>query len=345
MVRREDADLQQQQAWHRRVERGRKELSASVEDVLADGASYDELEELEEEEEQADGQECDEGPGLVVAPRLSLQSRELTALPSQRLMPTAPGESDHEQAGRLAESEGATEAEKQRTNRVLIQFARRLTSSLAALGMARQPVARPGVSTTAPPPPATSGQPSAAPAERGESSEEGGSSTSEPSMTRRTIIAVPRDGATGAAPVTSPAPVREAPSRSPQRLAGRTTRVRLEAAPRAAPQPPRTTAVIPEPQPRGAQVSAGPAAAVPAQSTAGQQRWQVGKGLFARGQGEVAIGCPQISEGSLVLVTLLGDPGPVVVHYVSLQPGRGFTIHLSAPPQRETPFHYAVLEN
>nr|BBH92443.1 hypothetical protein KTA_06420 [Thermogemmatispora argillosa] len=55
--------------------------------------------------------------------------------------------------------------------------------------------------------------------------------------------------------------------------------------------------------------------------------------------------CPTISEASVVLVTLTGDPGPVVVQYVSLQPGRGFTVHLSAPTQRETPFHYAVLEH
>lgn len=55
--------------------------------------------------------------------------------------------------------------------------------------------------------------------------------------------------------------------------------------------------------------------------------------------------CPVVSEASVVLVTLTGDPGPVVVQYVSLQPGRGFTVHLSAPAQRETPFHYAVLES
>ncbi|GER82933.1 hypothetical protein KTAU_15700 [Thermogemmatispora aurantia] len=55
--------------------------------------------------------------------------------------------------------------------------------------------------------------------------------------------------------------------------------------------------------------------------------------------------CPAVSEASVVLVTLTGDPGPVVVQYVSLQPGRGFTVHLSAPTQRETPFHYVVLES
>jgi hypothetical protein len=41
---------------------------------------------------------------------------------------------------------------------------------------------------------------------------------------------------------------------------------------------------------------------------------------------------------------LSSDPGPVVVQYVSLQPGTGFTIHLSAPTKMKTTFNYAVFQ-
>jgi hypothetical protein len=43
------------------------------------------------------------------------------------------------------------------------------------------------------------------------------------------------------------------------------------------------------------------------------------------------------------VVVLTGHPGPVVVQYVSLDPGRGFTVHLSAPVEHTTPFNYAML--
>lgn len=68
-----------------------------------------------------------------------------------------------------------------------------------------------------------------------------------------------------------------------------------------------------------------------------------GSGVFERGQEEIMVMNSFISSSSVVIVTLVGDPGPVVVHYVTLQPLTGFTIHLSAPAMKKTSFNYVIL--
>jgi len=68
-----------------------------------------------------------------------------------------------------------------------------------------------------------------------------------------------------------------------------------------------------------------------------------GSGTFESGQSEVAVANEQITPSSVVVVMLAGDPGPVVVQYVSLQPHMGFTVHLSAPTTHKTPFNYMLL--
>lgn len=68
-----------------------------------------------------------------------------------------------------------------------------------------------------------------------------------------------------------------------------------------------------------------------------------GTGSFANGQSEAGIANARITAESVVIVMLAGDPGPVVVQYVSLQPHYGFTVHLSAPAAHDTPFTYAIL--
>jgi hypothetical protein len=68
-----------------------------------------------------------------------------------------------------------------------------------------------------------------------------------------------------------------------------------------------------------------------------------GSGLFACGQRTVTVAHAQITASSVVLVMLAASPGPVVVQYVSLQPGESFTAHLTAPATMETPFNYLVL--
>lgn len=67
-----------------------------------------------------------------------------------------------------------------------------------------------------------------------------------------------------------------------------------------------------------------------------------GSGTIRQGEGEVTVPNPQISEQSVVTVMLTGNPGPVVVQYVSLHPRVGFTFHLSAPAARAASFNYAI---
>ena len=68
-----------------------------------------------------------------------------------------------------------------------------------------------------------------------------------------------------------------------------------------------------------------------------------GSGVLKQGQRDVMVTNTHISPSSVVVVTLVGDPGPVVVKYISLQPQIGFTVHLSAQAEAETPFNYVVL--
>jgi len=71
--------------------------------------------------------------------------------------------------------------------------------------------------------------------------------------------------------------------------------------------------------------------------------WHAGTGKFECGQRDVTLSDPSVTASSVVLVTLTANPGPVVVQYVSLQPGRGFTLHLTAPTPTGAPFNYVVL--
>lgn len=66
-------------------------------------------------------------------------------------------------------------------------------------------------------------------------------------------------------------------------------------------------------------------------------------GIFDRGQMVMTIMHPRITQSSVIVVMLTGNPGHVVVHYVSLHPQVGFTVHLSAPAERATPFNYLIL--
>jgi hypothetical protein len=68
-----------------------------------------------------------------------------------------------------------------------------------------------------------------------------------------------------------------------------------------------------------------------------------GSATFESGQGEVAVANVHVTASSVVAVMLAGDPGPVVVQYVSLRPKTGFTVHLSAPAKNRTPFNYTII--
>ena len=138
-----------------------------------------------------------------------------------------------------------------------------------------------------------------------------------------------------------------APSQKASRRLSRTTKVRLQVVPQ--PQ----TAAAPRQEPA---LLADPTTSLhltairsPARDqeniTSASADISSGNGVFESGQSEVGVTNTRVTEQSVVVVMLSGDPGPVVVQYVSLQPRYGFTVHLSAPTVNVTPFNYAILSN
>jgi hypothetical protein len=68
-----------------------------------------------------------------------------------------------------------------------------------------------------------------------------------------------------------------------------------------------------------------------------------GSSVLKQGQSEVVVTNARISLSSVVVVTLIEDPGPVVIKYVTLRPQIGFTIHFSAPAEAKARFNYVIL--
>jgi hypothetical protein len=142
-----------------------------------------------------------------------------------------------------------------------------------------------------------------------------------------------------------------------QRLAGRTTKVRLQAVPKPEKKTGGKISVEADKNARGSAggVQANVKNTAKRSSTheadaliEGRVRSTArgalsGSGVFKRGQQEAIVTNTCVSTTSVVVVTLVGDPGPVVVKYVSLEPQIGFTVHLSAPAEAKTPFNYVVL--
>ena len=68
-----------------------------------------------------------------------------------------------------------------------------------------------------------------------------------------------------------------------------------------------------------------------------------GSGFIKQGQRDVMITNPHVSLSSVVIVTLVEDPGPVVVKYISLRPQIGFTLHFSDAAELDARFNYIIL--
>jgi hypothetical protein len=146
------------------------------------------------------------------------------------------------------------------------------------------------------------------------------------------------------------------PAQKKQRLAGRTTKVRLQAVPKT--EKKSNGKIVVEPGKNEQSPSDGVVAVKNKTKRGGAPEVEgliegevrhtargtlSGPGVFEQGQREVSIANAHITTTSVVVVSLVGDPGPVVVKYVSLQPQLGFTVHLSAPAEAKTPFNYVVL--
>lgn len=68
-----------------------------------------------------------------------------------------------------------------------------------------------------------------------------------------------------------------------------------------------------------------------------------GTATFESGQRECTVKNSNITTTSVAQIMLTANPGPVAVHYVSLQPQIGFTVHLTGPASTKTPFNYVIL--
>lgn len=147
----------------------------------------------------------------------------------------------------------------------------------------------------------------------------------------------------------TPFPVELSPaSRKRQRLAGFTTKVRLQTVPKSEPfqRPVEPLPLYELPTRPGLRVvqtdDLEPDRGDRNGNVASPVASQTGMGVFEIGQGEAIVMNSCITPASVVMVTLTGDPGPVVVQYVTLRPSIGFTVHLSAPTRNRTPFNYAI---
>ena len=68
-----------------------------------------------------------------------------------------------------------------------------------------------------------------------------------------------------------------------------------------------------------------------------------GSGIIKQGQRNVMITNTHISSSSVVIVTLVEDPGPVVVKFITLHPQIGFSLHFSDSAEAEARFNYVIL--
>lgn len=68
-----------------------------------------------------------------------------------------------------------------------------------------------------------------------------------------------------------------------------------------------------------------------------------GSDSIKQGQKDVMITNSHVSLSSVVIVTLVEDPGPVVVKYISLHPHIGFTLHFSDAAELDARFNYIIL--
>jgi len=145
-----------------------------------------------------------------------------------------------------------------------------------------------------------------------------------------------------------------------KRLAGRNTKVHLQAVPKTEKRGAKKMASSPGIVESTIVEQAVPASALP-ETREGEDRNETplavapkkeerpareklaGSGEILQGQAEITVENTHVSLSSVVMVNLLGNPGPVVVQYYTLLPNCGFKAHLSAPAASNTSFNYVIL--
>ncbi len=353
----EERSEQHQQKWGSRVERERQDLSASVEEALADTDAQDQ--QWSDDEQSFPG--ATPGGKQLVPPRLSLQSRAMPVVQSAGLVNATtsehsallPGNSGVVEQRSAAPGEGRTQSTS-----MLTRLAQRFTSSFAAIGGSTKAAPAyqqaPEVVRQATPLPQDVRQ--IVPTNRGETDVAGEC----PDMPLVRVI--------DTAPSSTSAMMAAIPStRGQGRSLRRNAKVRLETT--VLPVVAKTPATQFEEQETGEELrSAQVRDALDRQQAAIMRREEVqpvspqpilemfegatgmaargslsGTGTFECGQSDATMPNTRITAASVVQVTLTSNPGPVVVQYISLQPRVGFTVHLTAPVTTRTTFNYIIL--
>ncbi|MBV9228634.1 MAG: hypothetical protein JOZ18_04905 [Chloroflexi bacterium] len=356
--------------WRFREKSERWKLSASVEAALEDPVAQEE-QWLEEASEQDIAMARGDSSSLI-PPRLSLQSRAMPAVRSGNFVEDAVPV--HPVVAASTDTEDKLASTTQNPN-MLVRFAQRLTSSLAAIGatMTGQHESLPSL-----PPP---------------SSEEAQQLSRQRDISLLPPVADVQTSVTAMPGVSGERVDRSVvkemkilsdvkPSQfegQRQRLGGYSTKIRLETAPVPAmpPSVERGTNVPlrGEVQAKNAidmvsvddvweQKTSSTSTHMPvvdvlqqeASTTSSHRRVTdkgevevaareslAGSGVFESGQRDMVVANSHITSSSVVLVMLTANPGPVVVQYISLQPQVGFTVHLTAPVTEKTPFNYVIL--
>jgi len=353
----EERDIQAQPTWRERFARERRVISESVEETLADTASQETWTDNEYNDERDERSATNTS---LVPPRLSLQSKALSSVRSATFVQSVTAELAAQKATPKAREERQT---PQGTG-IFARFAQRFTSSIAAFGSAIQPATPEYVSTY----------------------------EEEPQMEERHLVSrtpiyptAPHE-TQKVAPVSvidaipaPPALTSVSPVRSKQRLAGHTSKIRLQTAPApkaiahpAERQPQEWSRERQEPlrepltvnirfresvqevpyddalvgiTPYGEKQTLPAARVGKSCSSDGETRCAsfFGTGAFESGQGELMVRNVRTTAASVIHVTLTSKPGPTLVQYVSLHPEVGFTLHLTAPVAVKTSFNYVLL--
>ncbi|HLQ28104.1 MAG TPA: hypothetical protein VK140_02565 [Ktedonobacteraceae bacterium] len=316
----DELDEEQQKQWHSRIARKRLDLSASVEEALIDSSIQED--QWADEVDDSAAVPASKGTALV-PPRLSLQSKQLPAV-----RPHAAGAAKSLPNPSDGREPGATSTENAN---ILARFAQRISSSLASLGGALQPTTPAAIEGKQSSPKSEVGTPAQpvahiAQKERAVSSQ---TASSRGAITRSTTEVA-------------------RPVESNPRLARRTTKVRLQVVPK-----PEATEKLADKAATVYEAVTNPSMPslpiaerleIRAGTIAHEAREGLsGSGVFESGQSDVAVANTLITPSSVVVVVLTGDPGPVVVQYISLQNKAGFTVHLSAPTKNTTPFNYRIM--
>jgi hypothetical protein len=349
----EDHDPQAQHYWQARLARERLNISESVEETLADTSSQ---EQWSDDEQQYVSMDRALSSTELVPPRLSLQSKVQPSVRPASFVQSVTAEIAAQQAA----TKEKEEPQKPQSTNLFARIAQRFTSSIAA-------IMQPDDITWTP----TRNEPDDA------LSQERHLATLPPSRTIVPIENTPMPMVIDAIPAT-PSQAAVPPVTSKQRLAGHTSKVRLQTAqiPRVTPYPkesdvygwhretkeplrePLTVNVRLREKVEDISVVNQPIEPVSNKETQTQRETYVepqitrspqasylsffGTGTFEKGQGELMVRDTHTLATSVVHVTLTSNPGPTLVQYTSLHPEVGFTLHLTAPATSKTTFNYVL---